>query len=178
MNLFLVHNDIAEVTADALIYSTNIRLALTGGVGAALLRKFGIGMQIQLQDASLGSGRQMAEVGEVFETCVGGSPWKRIFHTIATDELYRTDPGVVENILRGCLHRCALAGDIHSVVSSALGAGYGDLDIATFVQIASRVCGEFHGSSIQNFSLVVFDQDEFNSVCEIASKYGAWIQKA
>src|SRR4051812_17273539 len=99
--------NIVEIASDALIYSTNVRLALTGGVGLALLRKFGIGVQIELQSKSLGTGRQLAEVGEIIESKIAGGPWRHVFHTVATDEVYHTEPAIVRSILQRCLKRSA-----------------------------------------------------------------------
>lgn len=64
----ILHADITKIASDAMIYSTNVRLTLTGGVGAALFREFGVGVQIDLHNSPLGTGRELAEVGDVFET--------------------------------------------------------------------------------------------------------------
>ena len=171
----IVHADIVEVTADVLIYSTNTRLALTGGVASALLGKFGIGVQIVLHGESLGTGRQMAEVGDVFVTSIVGSPWKNVFHTIATDEIYHTEEDAVRSILRACFRKCAASSDLQTIVCSALGTGYGDLDLATFLTIAHQVCDEFDRSGIVSFSVVVRESDEFKTLCDAGTRIGSWI---
>lgn len=132
MKRFIQCADIVKVPADAMIYSTNMRLTLTGGVGAALLREFGIGVQIALQSQSPASGRQQAEVGDVLQVPVATGRWKRVFHTIATDELYCTKASTVQSILRRCLQQCVDAKDVRTITCSALGCGYGDLDIVEF----------------------------------------------
>lgn len=174
MKRSIICRDIVELPSDALIYSTNVRLMLTGGVGAAILKKFGIRVQIELQDQSLGSGRQMADVGEVLETRIPGSPWKRVFHTIATDEMYRTDPQVVRAILLRCLRRCAESADLRAITCSALGAGYGDLELTAFVAIADEVCSEFEDSGIQSFAVVSRDPDEFGKLLAVAATFPKW----
>jgi O-acetyl-ADP-ribose deacetylase (regulator of RNase III) len=170
----VVHSDIAQLAADALIYSTNIRLALTGGVGAALLRAHGIGVQIQLQNASLGTGRQMAEVGEIIASPIKGSLWKQVFHTIATDEFYHTDPEVVRQILRSCLRQCVSSTDLRSVVCSPLGAGYGDLELIAFLKIASAICDEFNGTALQSFTIAVHDPAEYRILCDASVQFPGW----
>src|SRR4051794_37670469 len=124
MERLVINANIVEVEADALVYSTNTQLALTGGVGAALMKKCGWGIQSDLQSCSPGTGRQMAEVGDVFETQSPDHPWKIIFHTVATDELYHTDPSTVSRILKRCVRRCAELGNIKSLITSPLGSGY------------------------------------------------------
>ncbi len=157
----LIRSNIIDIEADALIYSTNARLALTGGVGAALLEKFGLVLQNELLCCSSGTGRQMAEVGDVFETRLPGMPWKCIFHTIATDDLYHTRPETVLAILRKCFRRCVELQAINSIITSPLGAGYGDLELDRFVKIADQVCTEYDKSQVQTFAVVCRDQDEF-----------------
>jgi O-acetyl-ADP-ribose deacetylase (regulator of RNase III) len=167
-------SDIVEVPADAMVYSTNVRLALTGGVGESLLSKFGISAQIRLQDQSVGSGRQMADVGDVLLTEIPGSPWKVVFHTVATDEQYHTDPETVRSILKRCFRSSSQRPDISSIATSALGCGYGDLDIRQFALIADEVSREWEGSRIQLFTIVARDPSEFEKLASTVSRMVGW----
>jgi O-acetyl-ADP-ribose deacetylase (regulator of RNase III) len=164
MERLIINANIVDVKADALIYSTNVQLVLTGGVGAALMQKCGWGIQNDLLSCSPGSGRRMAEVGDVFETRSAEYPWKIVFHTVVTNELYHTQPDTVLRVLRRCVRRCAELEDIKSVVTSPLGAAYGDLDLEPFVRIADQVCDLFDQSTIQTFSIVCRDVEEFDKL--------------
>jgi O-acetyl-ADP-ribose deacetylase (regulator of RNase III) len=167
--------DIVKVPADAMIYSTNMRLALTGGVGAALLREFGFAVQIALQSQSPASGQQQADVGDIFQMPVAAGPWKRLFHTIATDDLYCTKAPTVRSILHRCLQACVDATDVRTITCSALGCGYGDLDISDFLSIADEVCNEFDQQRLDSFTIVVLDREEHRVLSGAASKYnGTW----
>lgn len=170
----LVLGDITAIAADALIYSTNVRLTLTGGVGAALLARYGIKTQIDLQSSATGTGRHMAEVGDVLSTTIPGAPWKVVFHTIATNEVYRTEEGTVESILKTCLRRCASRGDIKEVTCSTLGSGYGDLEPERFLNIANQVLGDIESTSIQCFSVIEFDEKQYVSLHDAAEKMNGW----
>ncbi len=161
----LIRSNIVDVQADALIYSTNIQLLLTGGVGAALLTRFGPRIQDALGAAA---GRPTAEVGEVFETTLSGIPWKVIFHTVATDKLYYTRPEIVLAILRKCFRRCVELQSIKSIITSSLGCGYGDLDVEQFLRIADQVCAEFDESSIENFAIVCRSGEYFEHLRKAA----------
>ena len=177
MRRSIIHADITKIASDAMIYSTNIRLTLTGGVGAALFREFGVGIQIDLQNRSLGTGRELAEVGDVFETYIPGSPWKRVFHTIATSELYHTEAVVVENILRSCLRRCVAADDLRRVTCSALGTGYGDLDLVRFLEACNLVCAEFDDSPLEEFAIVIHAKNEFDALAGAGKSIERWNTK-
>lgn len=174
MKRYIIHADIVTVEADALIYSTNVRLALTGGVGAALVREYGIGIQIALQDQSLGTGRQLADVGEVFTTWIAGAPWKRVFHAIATDEQYHTEAARVRAILRACFRRCEESNDLRTIVCSVLGAGYGDLDPCAFLLISNQVCDEFDYGAITSFAVVVHDPEEYALLVDASTRLRDW----
>jgi O-acetyl-ADP-ribose deacetylase (regulator of RNase III) len=157
MKLDVLWANIATVPSDALIYSTNARLTLTGGVGAALLARFGIRVQIDLHNHLPGTCRPSAAVGDIIECRIDGGPWRHVFHTIATDELYHTKPDVVRSILRGCPQRCVKAGHVHSITCSPLGAGYADLDVAAFATLGHETCRDFSESSIEGFTIVTND---------------------
>ncbi len=161
----LIRSNIVDVQADALIYSTNVQLLLTGGVGAALLARFGA----RIQDAlGVAAGRPTAEVGDVLETRLSGIPWKVIFHTVATDKLYYTRPEVVLAILRKCFRRCVELQSIKSIITSPLGCGYGDLDVEQFLRIADQVCGEFEESAIESFAIVCRSSEYFEHLRKAA----------
>lgn len=127
-------------------------------------------MQIALQNQSPGSGRHLAEVGDIIENKITGGPWKKVFHTIATDEIYHTDPAVVRSILLRCFRRCVESGDVLSITCSALGSGYGDLDLAVFGAIAEDTCRQFDDSCIERFSIVSCDPAECNVLRNAAAR--------
>jgi O-acetyl-ADP-ribose deacetylase (regulator of RNase III) len=111
----------------------------------------------------------------MFETSLPGMSWKTVFHTVATDELYNTRPETVVSILRKCLRRCIEMQGIKSIITSPLGAGYGDLDLEHFVRIADQVCSEFDKSPIQSFAIVCRDEGEFASLTSAAKAvHGNW----
>ena len=149
MKRSILQADIVEVTADALIYSTNVQLMLSGGVGACLLKKFGPQFQNDLYRKIDQERRKLAEVGEVFFSDMSDGPWRVIVHSVATDPFYHTDPEVVRTILRQALANLAERGDVHTVVMSPLGAGYGDLKIQTFLYLVTEESSRFEQSGIE-----------------------------
>jgi O-acetyl-ADP-ribose deacetylase (regulator of RNase III) len=155
--------DAVEVGGDAFLYSTNTQLALTGGVGASLRARFG--MEIQQELHRTAKGRTVA-VGDVFETSLPGLPWHCIFHAIATDEVYHTDPEVVSRILRRCFDRC---GEFRysRLVTSALGTGYGDLDVSDFVRIVDAAVAGAPGC-LKELCIVCHDQSDYEKLLAVS----------
>lgn len=164
MNRLLCHTDITTHPADALIYSTNVQLMLSGGVGACLLRRYGRSFQADLHAQLAASGRKLAAVGDVFLTRTPGLPWKRVYHVVATDPFYRTDPEVVRCILTRCLTECSADPAISSVVTSALGAGYGDLAFPLFLEIASEL--SLRDLQLSDITVCCDDEDFFRELVD------------
>ena len=59
--------DVVDASPDALIFSTNENLFLSGGAGASLLGVHGRPLQDAMDRALASSGRKVAERGSVFE---------------------------------------------------------------------------------------------------------------
>jgi O-acetyl-ADP-ribose deacetylase (regulator of RNase III) len=167
MRRSICNANVVEISGDVLLYSTNVQLALTGGVGAALRAKFGLHVQYALNAAADMAGRSVVEVGDVFETTHPGMPWKHIFHSVATTEQYRTDPLVVSRILKHCLRRCAELG-CRRLVSSPLGAGYGDLKLPEFVRLVDEAIEE-SGGDLEEICIVCWDSGEFKKLAAAIS---------
>ncbi len=161
----------AYVEADALIYSTNIDLRLSGGVGAALLEKYGTEIQDKLFNTIDDTGRQIAKVGEVFECSISTMPWEIVFHTVATNNIYETKAETVRDILDYCLNICIENGNIKSVVTSALGCGWGDLSHSEFIDISNLVTKEIVTDTIIDFTVCCDNQNFYKQLCQSASKY-------
>ncbi len=163
--------NICDLKADVLIYSTNIDLRLRGGVGAALLKKYGHEIQEKLFYTIDKTGRKIADIGEVLECTVASMPWKTVFHTVATNEMYETQAETVRSILNYCLNKCVDKGDIKSVVTSALGCGWGDLLHSDFIDIATDITDNPIFSKIDEFIVCCDNQIFYNQLCESASRH-------
>ena len=150
MQRSLILNDIVDVNADALIYSTNYQLMLSGGVGACLYQKFGNEFQNDLYRKIDSLGRKCANIGEVFFSDMQEGPWKVIVHTVATDPFYHTDPAIVRTILRQAFAYLADCLTVKTVVMSLLGTGYGDLPIDSFLKIVTDESRAFEESNIEH----------------------------
>ncbi len=152
MQAIEIEKDILDINSDALVYSTNQNLSLSGGVGACLLHKYGYELQSILDRALSKSGVDTVCVGTIVEGHSQSMPWRRVFHTVATDLDYNTDFGVVKNIVREVLERCELDHAINSITFSALGCGYGSGKYTEFLYLLNDVLKDY---SIETFSVFV-----------------------
>ena len=135
-------SNLLDEPVDALIYSTNVLLNLTGGVGAQLLERFGTSLQTSLHNQLRAQGKRFATRGDAIELVLPSMPWKIVFHTIPCDPMYHTTPEIVARTLRRCFDRCLERGDIASVATSAIATGYGDMVMEDFISIFDDVTGD------------------------------------
>jgi O-acetyl-ADP-ribose deacetylase (regulator of RNase III) len=154
--------DITVEPADALIYSTNVLLNCSGGVGSSLLAKYGSHVQTELHTQLSVCGRKFAERGEIFQFVPAGMPYQAVFHTVPCDGWYETTPEIIESILRRCLSACLEMKTIYRITMSALATGYGHLGFEEFLRIANRVFRETHFDFIQSITICVDDESRFH----------------
>ena len=129
--LTLTARSALDIESDAIVFSTNEQLLLTGGVGAALLQRFGSSFQDDL--SACGYGREALESGDVFHFSCPETPWRHHFAVVAVDLSYHVERSTIDAILREVFAACSITHDIRHVVTSALGTGYGDLSLAAFL---------------------------------------------
>ncbi len=178
MRRLIRNSDITTSTADALIYSTNTMLLLTGGVGAALSRKYGPKLQVGLRTQFQATGRKQASMGDVYEFALPDMPWKTIFHTVATDAKYHSAPAAIKQILTTCAARCLERGDIASVALSPLGTGYGDLEIAQFMDVATDVFFDPRFNALEEVAIHCLYKSIFVECADRVAKAGSgWIME-
>lgn len=158
--------DVFDLPADALIYSTNVLLNCSGGVGACLVERYGKQVQADLHGLLYDKGVKFAEQGDVFQHVSEGVPYKKVFHTIPCDGFYETTEEIVRGILRRCLAECVNAKDVRSVAFSALATGYGRLGFDSFFRIAAAVFGEEEFSPIETATICIYDSYLYSLAAE------------
>lgn len=131
--------DVVDVRPDALIFSTNEHLFLSGGAGASLLGVHGRPLQDAMDHALSSSGRKVAERGSVFEIAPAASWPFRLFAVVAANGFYETSEQDTRRAVVQVLARCSELPEIRNVAITALGTGYGNMEIADFVSILCSV---------------------------------------
>ncbi len=130
--------NLLDEPADALIYSTNVLMNLTGGVGAQLLERYPQ-LQTELHDMLRRRGSRYAIRGEVISHRTVEMPWKAVFHTIPCDPMYHTTPGIVTEVLRKAFEMCLQTPGVRKVATSAIATGYGDMAMDDFMKVFEEV---------------------------------------
>jgi len=166
MRCILKHIDVVDEKADALIYSTNVLLNCSGGVGSCLVEKYGKQVQEDLHALLKDDGRKFANQGEVFEKVSAGMSYKKVFHTVPNDPMYNTNAVIIESILCCCLSIANADTDVRSVAVSALATGYGKLFFDDFFRIVAKVAKENQYDDIDTLTICSYDSYSYKLACE------------
>ena len=145
------HGDIVDTVADAIVFSTNEHLFLSGGAGASLLGKHGKPLQEAMNRALAASGSKIAHRGSVFEI-EPAETWGRMVAVVAANGFYETTREDTAEALRLLLQRCSEIDGLKTVAITALGTGYGNMEIEDFVAL---FCGIAIPESLELLELVI-----------------------
>src|SRR4051794_36392835 len=125
--------DILDEPADVLICSANPFLTLSGGVGGALLLRYGSSLQSELNEYLERQGRRFLDRGSVVVTEPPNTPYRAIIHAVAVNGFYESSPAVITGVTRAALRAAAERG-ARTVALTALATGYGRLTLSQFGQ--------------------------------------------
>lgn len=159
-----------DASADAIVFSTNEHLFLSGGAGASLLGVHGDPLQMAMHRALAATGAKVATRGSVFEIAPAETWPNRFFAVVATNGFYETSRADTRRVLEQVLARCAEIPGIESVVTTALGTGYGNMEIEDFVEI---FCGVEIPESVQSFELVISGEIFYKEACQRNGEMGS-----
>ncbi len=167
MRCLIKNIDVVDEPADALIYSTNVSLNCSGGVGSALLSRYGKVVQTDLHGLLTSSGRRFANQGEWFQHVSAGMPYQAVFHNVPCDGWYDTTPEKVEGVLRDCLKECLRLGGIGTIATSALATGYGHLSFDDYLRLAARVFADPAYGSFDRVTLCIADGPSYEEALKM-----------
>ena len=155
-------SDILDVPADALVYSTNILFNCTGGVGGAMMMKYGPHVQMELHELMASHSEKFMKQGSVIDYVPGGLPYRHVLHTFPCDGMYDTTAAIVEDVLRQALLICVQDHSVSRVAVSALATGYGHMTLDEFLPIAGRVFNDTIFEEIPEIVLCLPNEESFS----------------
>jgi O-acetyl-ADP-ribose deacetylase (regulator of RNase III) len=159
--------DVLDDPADALIYSTNVLLNCTGGVGGALLARYGSSVQVALHQWLKSCSLRYAPQGTVLDLVPEGLPYRHVLHTVPCDGFYATSPEVVSAVLRKALQGCVSDRGVKRVATSALATGYGHLAFDDFMKVAAAVITSAEFKLIPDIIVCLQDDHDFRRAREL-----------
>ncbi len=167
MTPMLAHADVLDLQVDALIYSTNVMLNCSGGVGAALRMRYGQQVQTELHDLLRQQGRRQAHQGELFAYAPTGTPYEMIYHTLPCDAWYQSSPAQVAELLQRALRNCVQEKNIQRVGLSALATGFGHVEFLDFFRVAAPILADPAYESLDWVCIAVPDRAFYERAREL-----------
>ncbi|MEK7953101.1 hypothetical protein [Luteolibacter soli] len=164
----ICQGDIVDTVADAIVFSTNEHLFLSGGAGASLLGKHGKPLQDAMTRALAASGSKIAHRGSVFEI-EPAETWGRMFAVVAANGFYETTREDTVEAIRLVLQRCSEIDGLKTVAITALGTGYGNMEIEDFVAL---FCGIDIPQPLESIELVIPSELFFREACLTNDRLG------
>lgn len=155
MRFSIFVGDIADAPADALCTSTNPRLSLMMGTGAAIRRRGGPAV-MRACEALLVANKSLPP-GTAHPTTAGALPNKVAIHCIASDAAHRSSEAIVRSCMASAL-ACAHALGCTSVAAPIFGTGHARLAFATAASAMVRSAIETP-SSVEHLIFVTNDDE-------------------
>ncbi|MDX1632146.1 MAG: macro domain-containing protein [Thermoanaerobaculia bacterium] len=137
----LFAGNLTRAPADGICTSTNPRLSLMGGTGAAVLQRAGWAVKREcesiLEHHREETGRETLEPGTAWTTTAGALPFQGIVHCVASDDSHRSSPEIVTQVVESALNRAMEAG-WESLAMPPFGTGHAHLDLDRAVTAMAR----------------------------------------
>lgn len=137
MQWIICHGDILDLKADALICSANVQLNLSGGVGGAILVRYGDQMQKELRQYLSERKISVVSPGTIVKTSSCETPFSVVF----LDSFYETSHELLLSTLRRALALCSENGT-ETVALIALATGYGRYSLKEFALVLKDLKAE------------------------------------
>jgi O-acetyl-ADP-ribose deacetylase (regulator of RNase III) len=166
MRISLFAGDIAEAHADAICTSTNPRLTLVMGTGAAVRSQGGFEILRECEGIVAQEGALAA--GSVRATTAGNLGAKVILHCVASDTRHLSSESVIEACVRNALALAERHG-CRSVAMPLFGAGHARLPLRRVVEVMAKSVRD-SGSNIEHVTFVVFEPERADEVQAILRK--------
>lgn len=137
----MAQGDILASQADVLVCSGNVQLNLSGGVGGAILVKYGPEMQEHLWEYLKENRVAVVLPGTVVLVPACGSQFKLVLHAVAIDAFYESSAELIISTISQALEIAAKNG-MKTVSLAAFATGYGRFPISGFAECVREIIGE------------------------------------
>src|SRR6266536_6205099 len=123
MRITIFAGDIVDAPAEALCSSTNPRLSLMMGTGAAIRARGGDEILRACEALTAASGGTLLLAGSVYPTTAGRLSCKRVIHCVGSDSAHRSSEEIVKLCVRNAL-ACADAQNCRTIAMPVFASGH------------------------------------------------------
>lgn len=166
MRVSIFLGDISLAAADAVCTSTNPRLSLVMGTGAAIRERGGHEI-LRECEAIVGREGPQLPAGSAHVTTAGSLPHQIVIHCVASDTSHRSS----EEIVRACVTNALAAADAarcRSVAMPVFGAGHAHMKFERSLSVIAETARDA-ATSVEEVVLVILDPERVEEARRIAS---------
>lgn len=158
--------DIAEAEAEAICTSTNPRLSLMMGTGAAVRSRGGFEILRACEEIVKREGP--LPPGSAWPTTAGSLDSKIVIHCVASDESHRSSETTVASCVRNALE-CAARAGCRTVAMPVFATGHAHVKFRPAVEAMACTAREVP-TTVERIVLVIRDDDDLDVVREILGR--------
>jgi O-acetyl-ADP-ribose deacetylase len=160
VELVVFNGDLTDAPAEALCTSTNSRLTLVMGTGAAVRERGGYSI-LRECEAILArefeqSGRRALPPGSVHRTAAGSLPARMILHCVASDQAHRSSGRIIEACVERAVKEAKSAG-CRSLALPLFGTGHARVSVRLCVE---SIINALRRVAIEGMRVYLVVQDE------------------
>jgi O-acetyl-ADP-ribose deacetylase (regulator of RNase III) len=168
MKITVIAGDIANVRADALCTSTNTRLSLMMGTGAAIRERGGYEILRACEAIVAAEGGRVVP-GHAYATTAGALPSKVAIHCVASDASHRSSDDIVRSCVASALALAAAAG-CRSIAMPVFASGHARRTLDGSLSAMANAIAECDLATIDEIFIVVRDPDRLDEARTIVSR--------
>lgn len=153
MKISLFVGDITDVQADAVCTSTNPRLSLMMGTGAAVRERGGFQV---LRECEALTGGHPLPAGSAHVTSGGTLPFKAVIHCVASDTSHRSSPALVRLCVKNALARADAIG-CKTLAMPVFGTGHARVRFDQAISAIRDALAGATSTDVEQVILVIYD---------------------
>lgn len=169
MRVSIFVGDIVDAPAEAVCTSTNPRLSLMMGTGAAVREKGGFEILRACEDLieaeSQKTGKKFLRTGSAHVTTAGKLPYKAVIHCVASDTSHISSPDVVRTCAKNALAAAEQAG-CRSVAMPLFATGHARVKFDRAVRAMAEAIRD-SATSLEEVMVVVLERERAEEVRRI-----------
>jgi len=160
MTVWIFVGDLADAPAEALCTSTNPRLSLAMGTGAAVRGRAGYEVLRECEAIVANAGQHLAP-GTAHATTAGALDAKMLIHCVASDNAHRSSAEIVRACVTNAL---ACATDCSSIAMPVFATGHAHLNFDVALKAMADALAT---SAIERVFIVIKDRDRIADVLRV-----------
>lgn len=166
MRFSIFAGDIADVDAEAICTSTNPRLSLMMGTGAAVRGRGGYEILRACEEIVRRAGS--LPPGSAWPTTAGSLPGKVVIHCVASDASHRSSERTIAACVRNALD-CAARERCRTVAMPVFATGHAHVNFRHAIETMARTAREV-STSVGEIVFVIRDADDVEVAREILGR--------